>query len=136
MFGNRVFPSRSSQPARGRSIERTDSPRTAGLRNMGFRPLSPSKLRRPTLPSGAFSSPSSRPSRGDARTQENLAHRKPRCQTDHRSNRAMDNTGDLDVSGLLQAWGKGQIEARDQLLPLVYQELQRRANAFMRRERV
>jgi len=48
----------------------------------------------------------------------------------------MDNTGDPDVSGLLQAWGKGHVEARDQLLPLVYQELQRRANAFMRRERV
>jgi RNA polymerase sigma factor (TIGR02999 family) len=48
----------------------------------------------------------------------------------------MDATRDLDISGLLQAWGKGQIEARDQLLPLVYQELQRRANAYMRRERV
>jgi RNA polymerase sigma factor (TIGR02999 family) len=40
-----------------------------------------------------------------------------------------------DVSGLLQAWGRGDIEARDQLLPLVYRELQRRAAAYMRRER-
>jgi RNA polymerase sigma factor (TIGR02999 family) len=40
-----------------------------------------------------------------------------------------------DVSGLLQAWGRGQFEARDQLLPLVYRELQRRAGAYLRRER-
>jgi RNA polymerase sigma factor (TIGR02999 family) len=40
-----------------------------------------------------------------------------------------------DVSGLLQAWGRGQLEARDQLLPLVYRELQRRAGAYLRRER-
>src|SRR5215470_8911334 len=42
---------------------------------------------------------------------------------------------DRDVSSLLQAWGRGQIEARDQLLPLVYRELQRRAGAYLRRER-
>ena len=45
------------------------------------------------------------------------------------------NHSDQDVSGLLQAWGQGQVEARDQLLPLVYQELQRRAGAYLRRER-
>src|SRR5215475_7707800 len=42
---------------------------------------------------------------------------------------------DRDVSHLLQAWGRGQVEARDQLLPLVYRELQRRAGAYLRRER-
>jgi RNA polymerase sigma factor (TIGR02999 family) len=42
---------------------------------------------------------------------------------------------DPDLSGLLQAWGRGQLEARDQLLPLVYRELQRRAGAYLRRER-
>src|SRR5215831_14635016 len=42
---------------------------------------------------------------------------------------------DRDVSSLLQAWGRGQDEARDQLLPLVYRELQRRAGAYLRRER-
>jgi RNA polymerase sigma factor (TIGR02999 family) len=40
-----------------------------------------------------------------------------------------------DVSGLLRAWGQGQVDARDQLLPLVYRELQRRAEAHLRRER-
>jgi RNA polymerase sigma factor (TIGR02999 family) len=40
-----------------------------------------------------------------------------------------------DVSGLLQAWGRGDVEARDQLLPLVYQELRGRAAAYLRRER-
>src|SRR5215468_11831398 len=42
---------------------------------------------------------------------------------------------DRDVSDLLQAWRRGQVEARDQLLPLVYRELQRRAGAYLRRER-
>jgi RNA polymerase sigma factor (TIGR02999 family) len=41
-----------------------------------------------------------------------------------------------DVSGLLQAWGRGNVDARDQLLPLVYQELRRRAAAYLRRERL
>jgi RNA polymerase sigma-70 factor (ECF subfamily) len=42
---------------------------------------------------------------------------------------------DADVSGLLQAWGRGDAEARDRLIPLVYQELRRRAAAHLRRER-
>jgi RNA polymerase sigma factor (TIGR02999 family) len=41
-----------------------------------------------------------------------------------------------DISGLLRAWGRGQVEARDELLPLVYRELRRRAAAYLRRERV
>jgi RNA polymerase sigma-70 factor (ECF subfamily) len=40
-----------------------------------------------------------------------------------------------DVSALLQAWGRGDVEARDQLLNVVYQELRRRAASYMRRER-
>jgi RNA polymerase sigma factor (TIGR02999 family) len=40
-----------------------------------------------------------------------------------------------DVSALLQAWGRGDVEARDRLLPLVYRDLQRRAAAYLRRER-
>src|SRR5215831_12515735 len=47
----------------------------------------------------------------------------------------MGDTRDLDVSELLQAWGRGDVQARDGLLPLVYRDLQRRAEAFMRRER-
>ena len=40
-----------------------------------------------------------------------------------------------DVTALLRAWGEGDLAARDQLLPLVYEELRRRAAAYMRRER-
>jgi RNA polymerase sigma factor (TIGR02999 family) len=40
-----------------------------------------------------------------------------------------------DVTELLRAWGDGDLGARDRLLPLVYQELRRRAAAYMRRER-
>jgi RNA polymerase sigma factor (TIGR02999 family) len=47
----------------------------------------------------------------------------------------MDNHPGPDVSALLRAWGRGNVEARDELLPLVYRELQRRAGAYLRRER-
>jgi RNA polymerase sigma factor (TIGR02999 family) len=40
-----------------------------------------------------------------------------------------------DVTDLLRAWGDGDLGARDRLLPLVYQELRRRAAAHLRRER-
>jgi RNA polymerase sigma factor (TIGR02999 family) len=46
----------------------------------------------------------------------------------------MPASGD-DVTGLLRAWGDGDLEARDRLVPLVYQELRRRAAARLRRER-
>jgi hypothetical protein len=39
------------------------------------------------------------------------------------------------VTGLLRAWGKGDLEAREKLMPLVYEELRRRAGAYLRRER-
>ena len=42
---------------------------------------------------------------------------------------------DADVTGLLQAWRRGDVEARDRLLTVVYQELRRRAAAHLRRER-
>src|SRR6201988_2784029 len=42
---------------------------------------------------------------------------------------------DADVSGLLEAWSHGDVEARDRLLAVVYQELRRRAAAHLRRER-
>jgi RNA polymerase sigma factor (TIGR02999 family) len=47
-----------------------------------------------------------------------------------------NHTPNADVTGLLQAWGRGEVEARDRLLTVVYQELRRRAAAHMRRERV
>ena len=39
------------------------------------------------------------------------------------------------VSHLLRAWGRGDLRARDDLVPLVYAELRRRAAAYLRRER-
>jgi hypothetical protein len=41
----------------------------------------------------------------------------------------------VGVSALLQAWGRGDLRARDQLTPLVYGELRRRAAAYLRHER-
>jgi RNA polymerase sigma factor (TIGR02999 family) len=40
-----------------------------------------------------------------------------------------------DVTTLLHAWREGNTKARDELIPLVYQELRRRAAAYLRRER-
>lgn len=40
-----------------------------------------------------------------------------------------------EVSQLLVAWGQGDQEARDKLLPLVYDELRRVASRHLRRER-
>ena len=39
-----------------------------------------------------------------------------------------------DVTALLHAWSEGDLDAREQLMPLVYDELRRRAAACMRRE--
>jgi RNA polymerase sigma factor (TIGR02999 family) len=39
------------------------------------------------------------------------------------------------VSQLLQAWGEGDLQAREDLVPLVYQQLRQRAAAYLRRER-
>lgn len=39
------------------------------------------------------------------------------------------------VSQLLRAWGLGDIQAREDLIPLVHEELRKRAAAYLRRER-
>jgi RNA polymerase sigma factor (TIGR02999 family) len=39
------------------------------------------------------------------------------------------------VSDLLRAWGQGDAQARDDLLPLVYAELRAQASRYLRRER-
>jgi RNA polymerase sigma factor (TIGR02999 family) len=39
-----------------------------------------------------------------------------------------------DVSVLLKAWGEGDLAARDLLMSVVYEELRRRARAYLRRE--
>jgi RNA polymerase sigma factor (TIGR02999 family) len=40
-----------------------------------------------------------------------------------------------DASTLLRAWGQGDAQARDALLPLVYRELREQAARYLRRER-
>jgi len=48
----------------------------------------------------------------------------------------MDQMGQAGaVSRLLQAWGRGDLQSRDDLMPVVYRELRRRAGAYLRRER-
>jgi RNA polymerase sigma factor (TIGR02999 family) len=47
----------------------------------------------------------------------------------------MNDRQDHHVSDLLRAWGAGNAEAGDALFALVYQELRRRAAAYLRRER-
>jgi RNA polymerase sigma factor (TIGR02999 family) len=44
-----------------------------------------------------------------------------------------DGTG--DVSQLLRAWAGGDLHARDELVPLVYHELRKRAAGYLRHER-
>jgi RNA polymerase sigma factor (TIGR02999 family) len=45
-------------------------------------------------------------------------------------------TADTDrVSHLLRQWGIGDLDARDELVPLVHHELRKRAVAYLRRER-
>src|SRR5262245_48709734 len=40
-----------------------------------------------------------------------------------------------EVSALLRAWGHGDLQARDDLLPLVYHQLRRCAATYLRQER-
>jgi RNA polymerase sigma factor (TIGR02999 family) len=42
---------------------------------------------------------------------------------------------DSDVTGMLRQWAAGDPDARDRLIPFVYEELRRRAAAHLRRER-
>lgn len=39
------------------------------------------------------------------------------------------------VSRLLRAWRRGDLQARDELVPIIYRELRRQAGAYLRRER-
>ena len=47
---------------------------------------------------------------------------------------AEDNSG-ANVTELLRNWGEGDMQAMDKLLPLVYDDLRRRAALYLRRER-
>ena len=40
-----------------------------------------------------------------------------------------------DITQMLRAWGDGDLEARDKLMPLVYKELRKAAHHYMARER-
>lgn len=40
-----------------------------------------------------------------------------------------------ELTELLAAWNQGDVDARDRLIALIYDELRRRADAFLRRER-
>ncbi len=46
----------------------------------------------------------------------------------------MTPASSADVTQLLQAWGSGDKEALDKLLPIVYEELHRLAASYMRKE--
>jgi len=48
---------------------------------------------------------------------------------------AADAARDADLTGLLKAWGKGDREAAERLIPFVYGELRRQAARHLRRER-
>ena len=78
------------------------------------------------------------PQSADARTRNKLAHGIPTRQNAASDRQVMDAgpLPDADVSGLLDAWNRGDVEARDRLMAVVYQELRRRAAAHLRRERV
>jgi RNA polymerase sigma-70 factor, ECF subfamily len=67
--------------------------------------------------------------------EENLLIRVSGCTLTGPRPLDMPHSPDSDVSGLLMAWAGGDQDARDRLVPLVYQELRRRAAAYMRRER-
>jgi RNA polymerase sigma-70 factor, ECF subfamily len=47
----------------------------------------------------------------------------------------MKTTHTPTVSQLLQAWGRGDVQAREDLVPLVYHQLRKRAAGYLRRER-
>jgi RNA polymerase sigma factor (TIGR02999 family) len=49
--------------------------------------------------------------------------------------RAPDKATPDEVTALLEKWTEGNLEARDQLIKVVYGELRRRAALFLRRER-
>ena len=46
------------------------------------------------------------------------------------------NEPDAHITALLQAWGRGDADAGDRLMPLVYAELRRRAARYLRKEQV
>src|SRR5262249_48269227 len=48
---------------------------------------------------------------------------------------AMDTQPSVDITRLLQAWGNGDRTALDELTPVIYRELRRRASNYIKNER-
>ena len=48
----------------------------------------------------------------------------------------MDKRTSSEITKILQDWNNGREEAKEQLLPFVYEELKRQARRMMSRERV
>ena len=46
----------------------------------------------------------------------------------------METSSSSDITGLLLAWGKGDVDALNKLIPIVYQELHKLAAHYMRKE--
>lgn len=46
----------------------------------------------------------------------------------------MDSPDSFNLTSLLLAWGEGDVEARDRLIPLVYDEMKKLASIHLRRE--
>src|SRR5262245_14404721 len=40
-----------------------------------------------------------------------------------------------DITAIMTEWGLGNVEARDRLIPLIYDELRQQAKGYLRRER-
>ena len=49
---------------------------------------------------------------------------------------AGENQPEAHITALLQAWSRGDADAGDRLMPLVYGELRRRAASYLRKEQV
>lgn len=59
----------------------------------------------------------------------------PKREPGERPGAAGQGDGPREVTRLLLDWSRGDVRARDELMPLVYGELRRRAAAYLRRER-
>jgi RNA polymerase sigma factor (TIGR02999 family) len=78
----------------------------------------------------------------DARNRGGLRHQRgigrirvdfPKTGRQDRS--TVSSEPDANVTALLRAWREGDVAAGERLIPLVYQQLRRRASAYLRRER-
>lgn len=57
------------------------------------------------------------------------------CKSDPACNDMERKVASNSVTQLLSAWGNGNLQAREELIPLVYKELRSLASSYLRRER-